>query len=478
MRRLSLLKSKLFAHQIKHVKFHAVKRKSGDWSECGTGKSLTALAKFRLLYHAKVATKLLIVCPLSVLESWALEIEKHTDFTYVKLIGDVDSKLRLLKQDKHIYLITYDAIAGRGGSLGIVWNALIRKKFGMVVCDEITNIKNFRARRTKALALLCEKIQYSVFLSGTPITKHVEDIFTIYRIMDDGDTFGKNIFSAKHTYLKNIGYIYPNWVIRQEKLEELRDKLYKNAVRVKKDECLDLPPKIWLPRFCYLSQEQQELYRDIANNILEDLEVGTSGKTMSIHGALDKMGKLSQIIDGFVYANEGTQLLAQNPKLEVLREVIQEIPQEEKIIIYARWREDLRLIGTFLQASGIPFSIMHGNLSAKQRKEQILSFIQKKEVRVFLSQIETGGFGLTLIQASNIIYFSLSFSLVFFLQSQDRIHRIGQTKSCRYFILMGKDSIDEYVWETLQKGIELSKALIDKNRIIRLKEYLTKIGEN
>lgn len=476
MRRISLLRSKLFAHQIKHVKFHATKKKSADWSECGTGKSLTALAKFRLLYHAKVAMKLLVVCPLSVLEPWAQEIEKHTDFTYVKLVGDVNSKLRLLKQDKHIYLITYDAIAGRGGSLGIVWNVLIRKKFGMIVCDEITNIKNFRARRTKALALLCEKIPYSLFLSGTPITKRVEDIFTIYRIMDDGDTFGKNIFSARRTYLKNIGYIYPNWVLREEKLEELKGKLYKNAVRVKKDECLDLPPKIWLPRFCYLSQEQQELYKGIANSILKDLEIKAGEKTISIHGALDKMGKLSQIIDGFVYADEGTQLLTQNPKLEVLQEIIQEIPQEEKIIIYARWREDLKLIGKFLQASGIPFSIMHGNLSAKQRKEQILSFMQKGEVRVFLSQIETGGFGLTLIQASNVIYFSLSFSLVFFLQSQDRIHRIGQTKSCRYFILMGKDSIDEYVWETLQKGIELAKGLMDEDRIIRLKEYLTKIG--
>lgn len=92
--------------------------------------------------------------------------------------------------------------------------------------------------------------------------------------------------------------------------------------------------------------------------------------------------------------------------------------------------------------------------------------------RILVSQITAGAYGLTLTVAHTIIYFSLGFSVIEFLQSQDRIHRIGQTKSCIYISLLCEKTVDEYMYRTLQEKVNIAKSLLDFKLIERLKEQL------
>jgi len=461
----------LFPHQIKHLQFALAHPRSGNWSDCGIGKTLIALSLFHIKQQLGLAKHALVVCPLSVITSWALEIEKHTTFTYAKLTGTVEQKVKtLLKKDKDIYLVTYDSIPFRRGTKPFVFMALKEFGFDLLVCDEITCIKNIQARRTRALIALCDNIENILFLSATPITQKVEDVFTIYRALDQ-TVFGEP-GSAIRKYMYNMGYKYPNWKLSSARVKEFQNKIYSIAVRITKGECLTLPEKIWLPRFCGLDKQQREVYDQVVNDILVDLKV----VRVNIPLAIGKTAKLSQVADGFIYAENKTYRLCDKPsKIDLLFDIINyEIPSTEKIIIYAHWREDIKIIEQYLTQYKLPYIVLHGGLSQKARTTAISTFAnQPVEIcKIMISQTEVGGFGLNLPQSANIIYYSLSFSLAHFIQSQDRIHRIGQTKPCRYFVLLVEGTIDLFIYQKILRGTEISKILLDERGIEELKQAL------
>ncbi len=472
--KISILRTPLYQHQINNLQFHLSKPKTGDFSDCGTGKSLSALGEFAILYRGKLAKKLLIVCPLSVMESWALEIEKHTYFTYTRLSGNLENKVKLLNENSQIFLTTYDSIPGRRKStLGVLLERIVESYFDMIIVDEATYIQSFSALRTKALKLLCENIKYSIFLSGTPITNDATKVLTIYELMDGGETFGNNIFRARNKYFMNVGWKFPKWVIRPNMEEEFSKKLYENAVRVKKEECLDLPPKVWIPRFAYASKEQSELYLPISTGILKSIEV-EEGK-INIKNVLTQMAKLGQIASGFMYTDREPILFYPNPKAQLLKDLLKEIPEEEKVVIYGWWKEDMKLIGCALGDSGFSCVCLYGETPAYLRKEMIEAFQHDKNIKAFVTNPAAGGYGLTLTAASYVIYYSLSFSLIHFQQSQDRIHRVGQNKTCFYYPLFIKGSIDEYIFDSLQKGTKIAASLTDRKLRERLKRNLGEI---
>ncbi len=466
-----ILRTLLWSHQVANLQFHLSKPKTADWSSCGTGKSLTALGKFGILYRGRLAKKLLIVCPLSVIEAWAIEIQKHTYFSFTKLVKGLDNNIRLLGENSQIFLITYDSIPGRKDStLGILLDKLLIAKFDMIIVDEATYIQSFSALRTKALTLLCENIKYSLFLSGTPVTNDATKILTIYQLMDNGETYGSNIFKARSNYFMNVGWKWPKWVIRPDKEEEFTKMLYNNAVRIRKEECLDLPPKVWILRYAYISAEQNEFYRPIANGIIKNIEVEEGN--IVIKNILTQMAKLSQLTSGFLYTDKDPIFFTPNPKIELLKSLLKEIPKEEKIVIYGWWKKDLLLIQKALLEEGFYSVIIDGGTPLHRRGEIIKAFQEAVEVKALITNPASGGYGLTLTAASYIIYYSLSFSLIHFLQSQDRIHRAGQLKTCFYYPLFIKGSIDEYIFESLQNNMKIAVSLTDKKFRERLKRNL------
>lgn len=462
------LKTPLHKHQVNELRFHLGKGRSASWDEMGVGKTLIALAKLRILYNLRLIENILVVCPLSVLETWSSEIEKHTTFTYTKLTGSLENKVKLLHNNTPIFLISYDSIPGRKKTLGILFGALIAKGIDFIILDEATYIKNYNALRTQTLTKLCDIVGRTLFLSGTPIANKPEDVITVYRAMDGGNTFGKNFFSARNRYFENHGYGFPDWHLRKDKEEEFRNRLFLNATRILKSECLDLPDKIFTERYADLTAEQTALYVPVAQEILHELRL-PAGR-VKIQNTLVKLAKLSQIANGFIYTDKDVQSFVSNPKLELLQEVIHEVPEGEKIIVFAKWRQDLANIERILTDNGMHFVSISG--STHDRSTPINSFNKVDNVKVLVSQITAGAYGLNLVAANYMIYYSMGFSINEWLQSQDRIHRIGQTKNCVYISLLCRNTVDSYIYKSLKEGVEISKSLINEKSILRLKENL------
>lgn len=454
-------KSKLLIHQKDQVRFHLIHPYSANWSEQGTGKTVVALKVISILHNARLVNKTLVICPLSVFHTWEIEIEKHTTFTVMPLFGDLREKLRKLQQDADIYLVSYDAISGRRtreyDTYGIMMNALLDKQFDQIIADEVTMVKGYGTLRTRAVTILCDKIPYTLFLSGTPISNHPSDIFNIYRALDGGKTFGKNFFATRNKFFENVGYAFPKWELREGMKAEFQKRIYSCAVRIRKDECLDLPPKIFSLRFYYLTDEQKRYYIPIAQDLIKILEV--EGGRIKIQNAMSKIIKLSQITSGFIYTDDKTFFLEQNPKADLVSDIIKENP-DEKIIIYCYWQEDIRILSNLLKSQGYAIGTLSGATPSTERGKVIDEF-QEGNLQLLIANIGVGSYGLTLSRSSTIIYYNLSFKVIDFLQSQDRIHRYGQAKTCLYIPLMARGTVDEYMYNTVIKNTAIAQSITD-----------------
>lgn len=464
----------LYKHQVASVfQFHIKSPKTADWSDCGVGKSLMALSKFDALVASGVAKYLLIVCPLSVMSSWRDEIAAHTDFKVTTLTGSMEQRIAKLQNKSEIFISTYDAIASRGSGKLYMFAALLDKFHGknMIVCDEATMIKSIEAKRTQALIALCDAIEYSMFLSGTFVPQDLQDIFTIYRAMDGGETFGQNVYAARAKYMRNIGDMFPKWELAPEMKDQFVQKLYTRAVRLRKEDCVELPEKVTEIRKSYLTQQQAMHYNAIRKGLHTELDE----KDISVSNILDKMGKLQQIVGGFIYDKMGKAHSFPASKYDLLGEILHDIG-DDKVIIYARYREEINKIGNRLYELGYRSVELHGGLSEKTRAANIHYFRTDPSIKALVAQISTGGYGLTVIEANHIIYFSMTFSLIDFKQSQDRIHRIGQTKTCVYHYLLTEDEfkvpIDEYIYNSLSKNNDVARSFSDFATIQELKKLL------
>jgi len=463
---MSLIKTPLMEHQKRNLQFHLKHSKSADWSEPGIGKSLIALSKIAILSDLGLIHKTLIVCPKTVMHTWDSEIKKHTSLKHIMLKGSIDAKLSSLAKDADIYSITYDAIPGRESTRGTIFWEIGKKRFDFLIGDEVTQIKTREAARSKAIVLLGDLIPNKLFLSGTPITNDPTSIFNIYRALDGGRTFGKNFFAARNKYFKNAGGLYPLWVPRELRGEELAQKMYSIAVRVTKEECLDLPEKVWSSRYMEISDEQKNYYVPIANGILKDLR--TLDGRVRIKSALDKIGKLSQILSGFMYTEEGRAYhFTPNPKLILLEDVVGEFPADEKIIIYCRWTEDLDLLSKWAKEKSYSYVALGGD--TRDRGNLIEEF-QHGDAKLFLCNIAVGKYSLTLTSSATIIYYSMGFGIEEFIQSSDRIHRISQNRTCLYLPLLTVGGMDEYIYDVVSNKMKIARAITDP-------DFRKKLGE-
>src|SRR4030067_967786 len=393
-----------YPHQLDNVMhFHLNRYKSADWSDCGIWKSLIALLKFDALWASEVVDRLLVVCPLSVMNSWYTDIKNQTSYIPIKVVGNAEQKISLLKGNGDIFLITYDSIVGKGVNKGKVFLALCDSFEGknMIILDEATMIKSWVANRTQALDSLCKEIKYSMFLSGTFMPQNIEEIFTIYRLMDGGQTFGDNIYSARAHYMEDVSPSekFKKWVLKKETQEEFQTKLYENAFRLRKEDCLSLPEKVKLFRYSQLSEEQLNAY----NSMRSELHVELDNATIDAKNVLTKLEKLQQITSGFIYDTVRGIHRFPCPKYGVVKEVLEQVP-DEKALIFCKYRAELTELQKYLTTQGIESRLIHGSLSEKQRANAITEFRGNTDRQVMIAQQETGGYGLTLGEGNHIVY--------------------------------------------------------------------------
>ena len=244
-------------------------------------------------------------------------------------------------------------------------------------------------------------------------------------------------------------------------LDKLQKLIAPHACRVLKRDCLDLPPKVYQQAYFDLAPAQRRAY----GLMKEECRIVLDGQETPVR-RLGALTKLQQITSGFVLL-DGEVLrppqLADNPRLDALLELVED--DDAPMIVWARFREELRVIADALRKAGRRVVEYHGGVSAAER-EAAVDAMQGGEADCFVGQPQAGGIGLTLTRAEWTVYYSNDFNLETRIQSEDRNHRKGTTASVRYVDLIARNTIDEAITRSLQRKERLGATLLGDRKLL------------
>jgi SNF2 family DNA or RNA helicase len=239
-------------------------------------------------------------------------------------------------------------------------------------------------------------------------------------------------------------------------LDELSESIKPYSYRVLKEDCLDLPPKIFTKRHIQLTKEQRTIYTQMKKNALAFL----NGKVTSTVTVLTQLMRLHQITCGHFTADDDSVQEIKNNRLSELMDVLSET--EGKAIIWAHYQHDIEKIIKSISDEYGPGSVVsyYGLTPQDERQDNIRNFQQNDDCRFIVGTPQTGGYGITLTQANTVIYYSNGYDLEKRLQSEDRAHRIGQKKSVTYVDLIAEDTVDEKIVKALRDKINIASEVM------------------
>jgi SNF2 family DNA or RNA helicase len=352
----------------------------------------------------------------------------------------------------------------------------------MMVIDESSRIKNHKTEAWKACMRLRPYAHYRRIGSGLPITRHPPDLFAQMEWLEEGllETNSYRAFVAEYAHLlgpedpmmRRLVQRNPRaaWaqIVRKDpvtdqpmyrNLDRLRKLIEPHSYRVLKEQCLDLPPKIYQNIYFQLTAKQQRAYNLMAEKFRYELNGDTN-----IVKRLNAVLKLQQITSGFIIdAGSTPQLLEAEmaPRLEALLEVDEDMT--EPYIVWCHFQEEIRQVVAALKKRDRRVVEYHGKVTSDALRQMAVDNFQNGKADVFVGQPRSGGIGLTLTAAKTVVYFSNSYDLEERRQSEDRAHRVGTTgNKILYIDLVAQNTIDEVIAQSLQNKLELAKKVLDE----------------
>ena len=460
-------KTKPYKHQLTALEKSVDKKEYAYFMEMGTGKSKVLVDNMAILYDKGKINGALIIAPKGVYRNWySQEIPNHlVDHIKPKMVLWTASTSKTKEKeyqtlfetgfDLHVLIMNVEAFSTKKG-VEFAYKFLRSHKTIMAV-DESTTIKNPSAKRTKAILTLGKHAQYRRILTGSPVTKSPLDLYSQCAFLNEELLGYGSYYAFRNRYAqmidRNFGGRRVQIVGSYQRLDELEEILKEFSYRVQKSECLDLPKKIFINRTVELTKEQNEAYATMKSAALASLK----GKMATAPHVLTQLMRLHQITCGHLKSDDGTITNFKHKRIEELIDVMDEM--EGKVIIWANYVHDINEITKALEDEYGEGSVVQyfGKVSSEDRQRAITEFQDpKSKVKYFIGNTQTGGYGITLTAASNVIYYSNSYDLEKRLQSEDRAHRIGQTKSVTYVDLIAEKTVDEKIIKALRKKINIA----------------------
>ena len=464
-------KTKPYAHQLKALELSWDKTYFAYFMEMGTGKSKVLLDNIAMLYDQGKINGVLIVAPKGVYKNWyegeiPTHLVDHIKYTSVlwqaminqKQQNELD-KLFEPGEDLHIVMMNVEAFSTKKG---VEFAAkFLRCHRTMMAIDESTTIKNPDAKRTKHICSLADYAPYKRILTGSPVTKSPLDLYKQCEFLKKELLGHTSYYTFRTRYAKmstaNFGGRSVQIVTGYQHLSELSEKLKPFSYRVLKDDCLDLPPKTFIKRTIQLTPDQKKIYLQMKNLALAQM----NGKMMSTATVLTQLMRLQQITCGHFTADDGTIQDVDSNRIRELMDVLDEI--EGKVVIWAHWQRDVnRIIRDISKKFGENSYVdYYGLTPMKNRQENIKKFQDpNSSVKYFIGTPQTGGYGITLTAASNMIYYSNGYDLEKRQQSEARIDRIGQHFPMTYIDIMCENTVDERIVKALKKKVDIASQIM------------------
>jgi len=467
-------KTKPYAHQLTALEKSWDKTEYGYFMEMGTGKSKVLVDNMAMLYDKGKINGAVIVAPKGVYRNWySQEIPNHLPSHIQPKIVLWTATISKAKQkeydslfetghDLHILLINVEALSTKKG---LEFAAkFMRCHKTMLAIDESTTIKNPSAKRTKSILALGKEATYRRILTGSPVTKSPLDLFTQCGFLNSYLLGFDSFYAFRNRYAnmidRNFGGRRVQLIGSYKRLDELATKLKAFSYRVLKEDCLDLPEKVYIRREVDLTDEQSKAYSTMKSAALALLK----GKMATAPHVLTQMMRLHQITCGHLKNDDGTITEIKNNRLKELVNLLDEV--EGKVIIWANYVYDIEhIVKTISDEFGSDSIVQYyGAIPAEQRQENIEKFQDpNSKARFFIGNPQTGGYGITLTCANTVVYYSNGYDLEKRLQSEDRAHRIGQNKSVTYVDFIAPKTVDEKIVKALRKKMNIANEIMDED---------------
>lgn len=449
-----LSRTKPFEHQMESFNYALTHNKFLLGDEQGLGKTKQALdiavARKHKMRHC------LIVCGVNNLKwNWYKEVEIHTNEKAHILgsrvnrkgktvIGSSAERLADLKQIHDEYFLITNIETLRDKSI----QSQIKKMcndgiIGMTIIDEIHKCKNSQSKQGKAIHCCCS--YYRLALTGTPLMNNPVDLYNVLKWLE--------VENHSLTYFKNLycemGGFGGYEIIGYKNLDQLENSLNKNMLRRRKEEVLDLPPKIYTDELLDLDSSQDKLYRDVTNQIIEDID-----RIMLLPNPLTELIRLRQVTSN---PNILTSKNITNVKYDRIVDILKSTT--DKVIIFSNWTKVINPLYIKLSSLGYNPALVTG-----ESKDPILEmnkFQSDNTCKVILGTTPALGTGYTLTAANTVIFIDEPWSKAIKDQAEDRCHRIGTKGTVNIITLICKDTIDERIHQIIKDKGELSDRIVD-----------------
>ena len=414
--------------------------------EMGLGKSvITLTAIHKLMLDSFEVSRTLVIAPLRVASTtWPEEIRKWEHLkhlTYSVVTGGEKKRLQALRTPAHIYIINRENVDWLVTKSGVPFH------FDMVVIDELSGFKSYQAKRSKALLKVRPKVKRVVGLTGTPSSNGLMDLWAEFRILDLGERLGRYITQYRNTYFlpdkRNQQMIF-SYKPKAGAEEKIYKKIGDITIAMKATDYLPMPDRIINKINIPLSATEQKRY----DTLKREMAVSVKGKEIDAVNAASLSNKLLQMASGAVYDDEKRMIPIHDRKLDALEEVIE--GANGKPVLVAYWyKHDLERIKKRFTVQEI------------KTKEDIADWNARK-IPVAVIHPAAAGHGLNLQSGGcTLVWFSLTWSLELYEQTNARLYRQGQKETVVIHHLLAKGTIDEDVMNALAHKNKTQAALID-----------------
>lgn len=462
-------KTKPWIHQKKALAYLYKRDVGALYTKMGSGKTKVMIDLIRNREFKRVV----IVAPKKACQVWEDEIKIHglrSKFRVFNLVGmKAEEKVMLLKRNlqwkdlehsersvSNVIIINYESIWRPPLS-----NYLLRKTTGIdtVICDESHRIKSPSSKCSRYLARIGKIAQHRYLLTGTPLAENPMDVYAQYRFLDPS-IFGTNFVDFCNEYqnidpilTSKIGYTILDKKKPYKNLEELRKKMFSVAFCC--EPSIQLPSEHSRSLKFTLEDEVDKYYTELEKEGILELKEGVQ----DTESVLALILREQQLTSGFIPINkeDGSTKIVElsNKRMKILYRLLKTEIKEEPVVIFAKFKKDLKNIELVCNKLGIGYSELSGT-------KDTLKIWKEGKTQVLAVQYTSGSESINLTRAHYCIYYSLHHSLALYLQSKKRIHRPGQTKPCVYYHIIAtrpkskRNTIDE----------DIIKALRDKKNIV------------
>lgn len=409
--------------------------------DMGLGKTIQVISLIlKLKEENRIKGQSLVVCPTTLLGNWVKELHGFAPSLNVSVYHGPDRKL----DEKADIIITTFAV------LRIDIEEIKKKSWGLLVIDEAQNIKNPDTSQTLAVKSL--KAEFKIAMTGTPVENRLTELWSIF------DFINKGYLGSLREFQKR--YAVPIEKFKQtnraEKLKLSISPFVLRRLKTDKSVISDLPEKVVLDEYCYLSKTQAALYESTLNSIMGQI---AEAQGINRRGMIFKLiTALKQICNHpFQYKKSGEMTKDVSGKCDKFISVLDGILQnKEKSVVFTQYKEMGKILVPIVQneLSTTPL-FFHGSLNTAQRETMLKQFQEDDESKIMILSLKAGGTGLNLTNATNVIHYDLWWNPAVEDQATDRTYRIGQKNNVMVHRLITLGTFEEKIDEMIKKKKEL-----------------------